>query len=215
MCIHMYIYVFTQTIKFTHAHPHTHNHTQTHKYKHTNTQTPWQIHKHTNIQTRTHTHTHIHNQNAHIAFFFKLHAHIRTPIAKMRTLISRRNGRILKKDGATCVGPREPKKRSQAAERLSHLPCPLHQVCPSAAATAPCSSLQPRFRPSALVKRQQAARSSMHALERRTRPRLPRAFGLALLLGTCKFTRAMERRMQSRSPLSKRTSVALGTLRIG
>ena len=56
---------------------------------------------------------------------------------------------------------REPKKRSQAVERLSHLPCPLHQVCPSAAATAPCSSLEPRFRPSALVKRPQAAMSSI------------------------------------------------------
>jgi len=129
--------------------------------------------------------------------------------------ISRRNGRFLKKDGATCVGRREPKKRSQAAERLSHFPCLLHQVCPFAAATAPCSSLEPRFRPSSLVKRQQAAMSSMHALEKRTLPRLPRAFGPALLLGACKFARAMERRMQSQSPLNKRTSVALGTLRIG
>ena len=71
------------------------------------------------------------------------------------------------------------------------------------------------FSPSALVKRQQAAMSSMHALEKRTRPRLPRAFGPALLLGACKFARAMERRMQSQLSLSKRTSVALGTLCIG
>ena len=91
---------------------------------------------------------------------------------------------IPKKDGATCVSRREPKKRS----------------------------LEPWFRPSALVKRQQAAMSSMHALEKRTRPKLSRAFGTALLLGACKFARAMERRMQSQSPLSKRTSVALGTL---
>ena len=34
----------------------------------------------------------------------------------------------------------------------------------------------------------------------------------ALLLCACKFARAMERRMQSQSSLSKRTSVALGTL---
>jgi len=120
---------------------------------------------------------------------------------------------IPKKDDAMSVGRREPKKRSQAAERLSHLPCPLHQVCPSAAATVPCLSLEPRFLPSAL--RQQAAMSSMHALGKRTRPQLPRAFGPLLLLGACKFARAMERRMQSQSPLSKRTSVALGTLRIG
>jgi len=66
-----------------------------------------------------------------------------------------------------------------------------------------------------LVNQQQAAMSSMNALERRTQPGLPRAFGPALLLGACKFARAMERRMQSRSPLSKRTSIALGTLRIG
>jgi len=80
--------------------------------------------------------------------------------------ISRRNGRFLKKKDGTCVGRREPKKRSQAAERLSHLPCPLHQVCPSATVTTPSSSLEPWFQPSALVKQHQAAMSSIGTEER-------------------------------------------------
>jgi len=56
---------------------------------------------------------------------------------------------------------------------------------------------------------------SLHALERRTRPRLPRALGPAPLLGaSAKLARAMGRRMQPRLPTNIRTSVALGTLRI-
>ena len=71
-------------------------------------------------------------------------------------------------DGATRATRKGPMKRCPAAERLSHLPCPLHQVRPSASAMALCTSPEHRFRPSASVKLQQAVRSSLHALERRT-----------------------------------------------
>jgi len=76
-----------------------------------------------------------------------------------------------KKDGDTSAVPREPKKRSQAAERLSHLPCPTHQVRPSAAAIAPCTSPKHRFWPSAPKELQHVAEAiavkhciTLHAL---------------------------------------------------
>ena len=85
-------------------------------------------------------------------------------------------------DGATGATRKGPRKRCPAAERLSHLPCPLHQVRPSASAMALCTSPEHRFRPSASVKLKQAARSSLHALERRTWSRSPTCIGTSVAL---------------------------------
>jgi len=74
------------------------------------------------------------------------------------TLISRRNGRFLKKQWRSCAVGKEPRKSCPAVKRLNHLPCPVNQVRPSAAAIAPCASPEHCFQLSASVKLQQAAR---------------------------------------------------------